>query len=277
MPRNPRVSAVGLVIITIQLKQAPSVSPCLAVPVTLHIRGISLDWFLLQYRMPVMRTFVAAAVVGLSSLPTVIAWGAAGTFCPTSPNPPHLAYLPPSPTNLKKKGHEIVATLAQSHLDPRALNAVCSILGSDGNVNADAPCYLATVATWADKIRFRAHWSAPLHYAEGVSDHPPDNCQFPGADGWAGAELANVLDAIHNVSSILTDFTSGSLASSFMADDGGSGAAEEALKFLIHFVGDMHQPLHLCGRDKGGNGDKVHWDGRVTSCVLSPCGGVDLC
>lgn len=42
-------------------------------------------------------------------------------------------------------------------------------------------------------------------------------------------------------------------------------AAQEALKFLIHFVGDMHQPLHLSGRDKGGNGAKVHWDNRVTS------------
>jgi hypothetical protein len=30
----------------------------------------------------------------------------------------------------------------------------------------------------------------------------------------------------------------------------------------------MHQPLHLCGRDRGGNGDKVHWDGRVTSASL---------
>lgn len=26
------------------------------------------------------------------------------------------------------------------------------------------------------------------------------------------------------------------------------------LRFLTHFVGDMHQPLHLSGRDKGGNG-----------------------
>lgn len=41
--------------------------------------------------------------------------------------------------------------------------------------------------------------------------------------------------------------------------------AQEALKFLIHFIGDMHQPLHLSGRDRGGNGDKVHWDNRVTS------------
>lgn len=45
----------------------------------------------------------------------------------------------------------------------------------------------------------------------------------------------------------------------------GYDGAEEALKFLIHFVGDLHQPLHLTGRDKGGNGAKVRFDGRITS------------
>lgn len=42
-------------------------------------------------------------------------------------------------------------------------------------------------------------------------------------------------------------------------------AAQVALKFLIHFVGDMHMPLHLTGRDKGGNGIKVSFDSRVTN------------
>ena len=121
------------------------------------------------------------------------------------------------------------------------------------------PCYLAAVATWADKNCFHMHWSLPLHFAKGISDHPPDNCQFPSADGWANAERANVLDAIQNVSSILTNFaSSGSLVD-------GQDATEEALKFLIHFVGDMHQPLHLCGRARGGNEIKVHWDNQVMS------------
>src|SRR6516164_1365741 len=35
-----------------------------------------------------------------------------------------------------------------------------------------------------------------------------------------------------------------------------------ALKFVLHFVGDMHQPLHAAdNRDKGGNGVKVMVDG----------------
>ncbi|KAH9989205.1 S1/P1 nuclease-domain-containing protein [Russula vinacea] len=188
-----------------------------------------------------MRAFIVAAIVGLGSLPRAIAWGAAG--------------------------HEIVATIAQSYLDPQVLNTVCSILSSDPSVDQvrgdGAPCYLSTVATWADKIRFRARWSSQLHFINAAGDHPPDDCRFPGANGWAGKERANVLDAVHNVSSILTDFMQGSSSS---AATGAPELAQEALKFLVHFIGDMHQPLHLSGRDRGGNSDKVHWGNR---CLIA--------
>jgi S1/P1 Nuclease len=189
----------------------------------------------------------------------------------------HLLLSPLSNTvkRTSRQGHEIVATIAQSHLHPQVLNSVCSILASDSSLidsdvdrparssSADPPCYLATVATWADKIRNHARWSAGLHFINGVGDHPPDDCRFPGADGWGGRERVNVLDAVQNVSSILTEFVSGS--SGGIIAGGAPELALEALKFLIHFVGDMHQPLHLCGRDRGGNSDKVTFDGRVTS------------
>ena len=35
---------------------------------------------------------------------------------------------------------------------------------------------------------------------------------------------------------------------------GRSDRSDIPLRFLVHFVGDMHQPLHLTGRDRGGNG-----------------------
>ena len=35
-----------------------------------------------------------------------------------------------------------------------------------------------------------------------------------------------------------------------------------ALKFLVHFIGDMHQPLHVGrGEDRGGNSIRVRWFG----------------
>lgn len=36
-----------------------------------------------------------------------------------------------------------------------------------------------------------------------------------------------------------------------------------ALRFLVHYVGDLHQPLHLTGRARGGNDVKVHFEGRL--------------
>jgi hypothetical protein len=39
---------------------------------------------------------------------------------------------------------------------------------------------------------------------------------------------------------------------------------------LIHFVGDMHQPFHLAGRERGGNEVHVHWGNKKASkCLLS--------
>jgi len=37
------------------------------------------------------------------------------------------------------------------------------------------------------------------------------------------------------------------------------------LRFLIHYIGDMHQPLHLTGRERGGNNIKVRFEHRITS------------
>ena len=198
----------------------------------------------------------------LGQPPTRYSLGRGRCVIPRSVSNIHILRL----TFKTNKGHEIVATIAQSYLDPQVLNTVCSILSSDPSVDQvrgdGAPCYLSTVATWADKIRFRARWSSQLHFINAAGDHPPDDCRFPGANGWAGKERANVLDAVHNVSSILTDFMQGSSSS---AATGATELAQEALKFLIHFIGDMHQPLHLSGRDRGGNSDKVHWGNRVTS------------
>lgn len=39
----------------------------------------------------------------------------------------------------------------------------------------------------------------------------------------------------------------------------------ESFRFLVHFLGDIHQPLHLTSRERGGNGDPVLWEGRRTN------------
>ena len=147
-------------------------------------------------------------------------------------------------------GHEIVATIAQIYLHPTVLPTLCSILDESPN------CHLAPIATWADKIKYRMRWSAALHYVGAIDDYPPNDCAYPGPSGWAGRKEINVLDGIKNVTGLLADW---------VGQDASDATASEALKFLVHFLGDMHQPLHLTGRDRGGNSAKVIWDGRHTS------------
>lgn len=171
-------------------------------------------------------------------------------------------------TEVLYTGHEVVATIAQMHLHPSVLPSICTLLNFTSS-NPDEPlCHLAPIATWADKVRFPMRWSANLHYIGALDDYPSDTCIFPGERGWAGREGGNVIGAIRNVTTILQDWVTaegGGLGDGRPYDDEIDGLANEALKFLVHFMGDMHQPLHLTGRDRGGNGVKVTFDGRLTS------------
>lgn len=141
------------------------------------------------------------------------------------------------------------------YLHPSVLPQLCDILHYEPDPDPrKPPCHIAPLATWADRIRYIPgyRWSASLHYVGGKGDHPSDTCLFPGVKGWEHEEY-NVLSGIRNVTGIL---------------ESGTGSPElenEALKFLLHFLGDVHQPLHLTGRERGGNGAKVTFDGRVTS------------
>ncbi|KAG6850297.1 hypothetical protein H0H93_015239 [Arthromyces matolae] len=175
-----------------------------------------------------MRLSPILILLASASLPTTLAWGAAG--------------------------HEIVATIAQIYLHPTVLPAVCDILNFTSTNPNEPLCHLAPISTWADRLRFKMRWSSSLHYVGGVGDHPPQLCKFPGAKGWEGN--LNVLGGIRNTTNLLEEYVQGKSSIT---------TANEALKFLVHFVGDMHMPLHLTGRDRGGNSNKVKFGQRVTN------------
>lgn len=97
----------------------------------------------------------AASVLGLAAQP-VLSWGAAGKSRPslTQRTLADTTPLTPSP----RPGHEIVATIAQIHLDPRVSAQLCLILPDY------AKCHLAPIAAWADTIRGRMRETGPMHY-----------------------------------------------------------------------------------------------------------------
>ncbi|KAJ7213009.1 phospholipase C/P1 nuclease [Mycena pura] len=181
------------------------------------------------------KLIIAAILAGCTT--NVVAWGAAG--------------------------HEIAATIAQIHLHPSVLPTMCAILNFTSTNPNEPQCHLAPVATWADKLRYKMRWSAPLHYIGALDDHPSQTCAFPGLRGWAGKQGGNVLGAIRNVTDILDNTVYQRKTGRMSASQ--YDVANEALKFLIHFMGDMHMPLHLTGRDRGGNSDKVLFSGRQTN------------
>lgn len=90
-----------------------------------------------------------------------------------------------------------------------------------------------------------------MHYIGDKKDHPSQYCAF-GQNGWEDDQY-NVLNAVRNTTLWIEEERAGQ---------------EEALKFLVHFVGDLHMPLHLTGRDRGGNDMKVKFDGRTTSKLV---------
>ncbi|KAG8724989.1 hypothetical protein FRC09_010737, partial [Ceratobasidium sp. 395] len=141
-------------------------------------------------------------------------------------------------------GHEITATIAQIHLLESAQKEICNILPARFN------CRLSSIAAWADKVRglpqFR--WTSGLHYINPIDDWPPETCTF-GETGWKNDQ--NILQGIVNVTRSV-ELLEGT-------------QRDYALRFLVHFMGDIHMPLHLTGRDRGGNEDRVRFDGRITN------------
>ena len=144
------------------------------------------------------------------------------------------------------RGHRIVARLAETQLTPQALAEARELLAVRGAK------HLSQVANWADDVRdvdpalFRR--TKRLHY---VNFHFSDCVYGPSRDCRDGQ---CVVAAIEKYSAILAD----------RSDSPAERA--EALAFVVHFVGDVHQPLHAGYRhDAGGNDYQVRWQGKGTN------------
>ncbi|BGP19391.1 hypothetical protein JCM10213_000628 [Rhodosporidiobolus nylandii] len=145
-------------------------------------------------------------------------------------------------------GHEIAATLAEIHLHP----SVLAFIRSSSLLPPYAKGHLAPVASWADRIRMSPEyrgWSGPLHYGSWDGDHPPETCAWmgDGKGGWHSDK--DVLHAIANYTGRLER----------------NPEDWPSFNFLVHFLGDVHQPMHLTSRERGGNGDPILWEGRRTN------------
>jgi S1/P1 endonuclease family protein len=134
-------------------------------------------------------------------------------------------------------GHRVVAEIAENHLTNRAKRKLKKLIGKQK---------LAYWANWPDNVRNSPEWknTSTWHYV----NIPPQESKEQFIEQLKNNNKPNIYTAIQNVKGIIVDKNTPD------AD------REIYLRFLVHFLGDMMQPMHT-GReeDLGGNLIKIQF------------------
>lgn len=136
-------------------------------------------------------------------------------------------------TDWGRTGHRATGEIASSHLSNKAGRAIHKLL--DG-------ASLALVSTFGDEIksdeRYGDYWTwhfVNFPFGSDYNTHPK-------------SEQGDIIQAINTCIAILKD------------DNATKEEKVFHLKMLVHFIGDLHQPLHVgMAKDKGGNDFQVRW------------------
>ena len=141
-------------------------------------------------------------------------------------------------------GHRLVGLLAQDQVTPATRARLDALLALEPGAD------LGTIATWADDIRDASEYrfTAPFHYV----NFRDGSCHYDAArdcpdGGCIVGALARYTQALGDTTRLATERL-------------------EALKFVVHFAGDIHQPMHAGNRDdRGGNRVQINLDGEGTN------------
>ena len=139
-------------------------------------------------------------------------------------------------------GHRVIARLAENQLSPKAKAAIAGLLGraSRSQTLQSGPMSIGA------NCRNPRHW----HYVDVPLDEPRYHSVFAGDV----PERGYVVDKIHDFKVVAKD-------SSRSLED-----RRVALRFLVHFVEDLHMPMHVGdNNDKGGNRTQVRFFDRGTN------------
>jgi len=132
-----------------------------------------------------------------------------------------------------RTGHRVTGEIAEQQLTKKAKRAIDKLLGGQS---------LAFVSTYADEIKSDENYRSygPWHYVN-----------FPFDTTYAThpkSEKGDLVAAINTCVAVLKDENSSEENKIFH------------LKLLVHFIGDLHQPLHVgMADDRGGNTFQVRW------------------
>jgi hypothetical protein len=143
------------------------------------------------------------------------------------------------------EGHKVVAAIARADLTPAVQAKVDALLAAD--TDTLEPHDMLSAATWADSFRRDHRETVPWHFVDlelegpdldkACFGHPPS-----AAPASAGPAQACLVDRLNAFEAELKD------PATLQAE------RIVALKFVLHFVGDIHQPLHASDNgNQGGN------------------------
>lgn len=178
-------------------------------------------------------------------------------------------------------GHRTIGLIAQHYLTSAELKEIQRLLSLP--VDPALPATLRDRATWADLYRdsdrntSRKRYNATRnwHFVDLDIDHPDMKAACFGNPPLPAGTLASTGPANDCVVDKIGQFTT-ELADKSLPD----AERAKALMFLLHFVGDVHQPMHTAehAHDSGGNivyvvpgqgktGTNLHsiWDSNVVS------------
>jgi hypothetical protein len=138
-----------------------------------------------------------------------------------------------------KTGHRVVSKLAQQYLTTKAQKEIDILL--DG-------ASLVSISTYGDEVKSNPKYKAlrPWHYIN-----------LPLDESYANAKKNPKGDVVMAIKKCIAK-----------VKDQNEHKNERAfyLKLLVHFIGDLHQPMHV-GRkeDRGGNSIRLQWFGKTSN------------
>jgi hypothetical protein len=132
-----------------------------------------------------------------------------------------------------KTGHRVVGEIADTYLSKKAEKQISKLLNGHS---------LAFVANYGDDIKSDREYDSygPWHYVN-----------FPFGEKYETYPKSEKGDIIQGIEKCIA-----------MLKNANSKQEEKVfyLKMLVHFMGDLHQPLHIgLSEDKGGNDFQVRW------------------
>jgi hypothetical protein len=168
-----------------------------------------------------------------------------------------LGFATPQSWAWGRAGHRLTALVAEAYLTPATKAQIAELLG----VKASDKDAIADIASWADDYRQGHPETAPWHYvdipaSESSYDRKrdcPTSSTDPGSP-WRDCAADRIL------------YFEGRLGDSSLP----LSERAIALKFLVHLIGDVHQPFHAIGDSRGGN--QIH----ITFLGSAQC-GTSLC